>query len=101
MKRYAILRHEANESNKSGPRAGPFGRPRAGPFAASAGPPVFSVERLPDKAIAELARDPQTEAVTPVMPPRLIEPLGGEAVEAGDNWGVAAVGADQSPFSGA
>ncbi|MCE3289919.1 MAG: peptidase [Caulobacter sp.] len=95
MKRYAILRVEESEVRTRG------GLPRA--FGADAGPPVLTVEQLPDQAVPDLMQDPRTKAITPVMPIQLIRPLtvgeadGGQA----DNWGIAATGADKSIFNGA
>ncbi len=63
--------------------------------------PLIEVEDVDSKGKAELLRDPEVVAVTPAMPTRLIEPLDG-AEEAGDGaWGIAAVGADKSQFTGA
>lgn len=92
MKRYAILRHETKRSDKSGPGVRTF--------AADAGPPMFSVAELGAKDVADLARDPSTRAFTPVMPTRLIDPLSGAKGAVANNWGVAAIGADRSAFTG-
>jgi len=84
--------------------AGPFSGPRAfgretRAFAFSE--PLIEVEDVDSKGKAELLRDPEVVAVTPAMPTRLIEPLDG-AEDAGDGvWGIAAVGADKSQFTGA
>ena len=68
---------------------------------AGKGLPTLSTERLPDHAVAELVADPQVELVAPAMPTRLIRPLeSGHAVPVA-NWGIAAVKADQSPYTGA
>ncbi|WP_404373743.1 S8 family peptidase [Sphingomonas sp. MMS24-J45] len=48
---------------------------------------------------ADLAWDPEVVATAPVMPTRLIRPLG-DAASDGEAWGVAAVGADASRFDG-
>jgi subtilisin family serine protease len=93
MKRYAILREESAPANWRGTRAGGL--------SAGSGQLTFSSERLNDAAVPELARDPRTKAFTPVMPTRLIQPLASQASAVGDNWGIAAVGADLSPFTGA
>ncbi|MEP9358080.1 S8 family serine peptidase [Sphingomonas sp. KR3-1] len=60
--------------------------------------PTLAVERLADAAVAEISRTPGT-SITPVMPTRLIKPMAAEGAD-GDNWGIAAVGADRSPFDG-
>lgn len=57
--------------------------------------------------LADLSRDPDVVAIAPSMPMKLIAPtpfnVGNEAEPASQNitWGVQAVGADTSPFSGA
>jgi subtilisin family serine protease len=62
-------------------------------LSAGKGLPTLSTERLPEHAVAELVADPQVELVAPVMPTHLIRPL--------ENWGIAAVKADQSAYTGA
>jgi subtilisin family serine protease len=71
--------------------------------------PVVELERLDKSDVRELARDPEVAAIAPRMPTRLIEPVkmkkakgaGTTAAAAGDAWGIAAVGASGSAFTGA
>jgi subtilisin family serine protease len=49
--------------------------------------------------VRDLARDPEVASVAPVMPTTLIRPFP-SAADATSAWGIAAVGADVSPFSG-
>jgi len=65
--------------------------------------PRIEVEGLDPKDVREISRDPEVVAVSPVMPTRLIEPKGVDASAAadGDSWGIGAVGADVSTFTGA
>ncbi|WP_245196894.1 S8 family serine peptidase [Labrys sp. LIt4] len=66
-------------------------------------PPEITVETLPDHALRELEADPDI-SYAENMPTALIEPLDSPApavAEAGASWGIAAVGADASPFTGA
>ncbi|MGO4337299.1 S8 family serine peptidase [Labrys sp. KB_33_2] len=64
-------------------------------------PPEITVENLPDHALPELDADPDT-SYAENMPTALIEPLDSPApAVAGADWGIAAVGADASPFTGA
>ncbi len=84
--------------------AGPFSGPRAfgretRAFAFSE--PLIEVEDVDSKGKAELLRDPEVVAVTPAMPTRLIEPLAEEGPSGDEAWGIGAVGADRSPFTGA
>jgi len=62
--------------------------------------PVIEVEDVDPKGRAELLRDPEVLTVTPKMPIRLIEPLAEEDASSDEVWGIAAVGADKSQFSG-
>jgi subtilisin family serine protease len=63
--------------------------------------PRIELERLDARDVHDLARDPEVAAIAPPMPTRLIEPLEAESSAAGDAWGIAAVGADVSLFTGA
>jgi subtilisin family serine protease len=91
MKRYVILRHSAVARGVSEARQ---------VDTEAAGPVELKVERLAEKTVAELARDPQVELVCPTMPTTLIEPLESLAPAAEGNWGIGAVAADQTRFSG-
>jgi subtilisin family serine protease len=54
--------------------------------------------------VADARRDPSVRAIAPPMPVRLMEPTARSAsasASGGVAWGVVAVGADQSPFTGA
>ncbi|MDQ3644958.1 MAG: S8 family serine peptidase, partial [Actinomycetota bacterium] len=59
------------------------------------------MEDVDPKGRAELLRDPEVLAIAPEMPIRLIEPVAEEAALGDEVWGIAAVGADKSPFTGA
>jgi subtilisin family serine protease len=64
--------------------------------------PRIDVESTDIKGRNELARDPEVVAVTAAMPTRLIEPRATTGPHAeGDSWGVAAVGATASGYTGA
>jgi subtilisin family serine protease len=83
-----------------------LGNPAALDFAE----PVIELETTSARGHAELLRDPRVHAVAPPIPIRLIEPRPGtrrvranDGVTAADEttaWGVAAVGANQSEFTG-
>lgn len=60
----------------------------------------FDVEELSTASLPQLRRDPSIEAVTPLIPTALIRPRAGAATGADGNWGVAAIGADTSPYTG-
>jgi len=94
MKRYIILKR--GFARQSGSRD--LG---AELLSAGKGLPTLSTERLPDHAVAELVADPQVELVAPAMPTRLIRPLESNHAAPAANWGVAAVNADLSVYTGA
>jgi subtilisin family serine protease len=97
---YTVLREVRGLST-----AEPFGpRTRAAPAARAVTPPEprVEVESLARRDVQDLARDPSVAAIAPVMPTRLIEPFAVEASAApASAWGISAVKADESPFTGA
>ncbi|MDD2720183.1 MAG: S8 family serine peptidase [Gallionella sp.] len=68
------------------------------------GEPVLEHAKLTSKEVAELRRDPEVHAVAQPMPLKLIEPVSApqtnHAATTGNTWGVEAVHADTSPFTG-
>jgi subtilisin family serine protease len=103
MRDYIVLRdlQGARTNEPVGGGAGP--RMRGGMRVPVVPEPRIEVESLGTKDVRDIARDPEVVAVSPVMPTKLIEPreVEGEAADAGDAWGIAAVGADVSTFTGA
>lgn len=103
MDTYVVLRDLRREASGA-----PFGPMRGGGVLAA--PPSTSdlqveVERLDRRDRTELLRDPGVLALTPSMPTQLIEPFASDddpwADAAGEvTWGIEAVGADASAFSG-
>jgi subtilisin family serine protease len=101
MQTYVVLRDlqraGVGDPFGGGTRGGPGPRGLAEP------PEVkVEVEELDDRDRAELLRDPEVASLTPLMPTRLIEPFDEPtADEDGDaSWGITAVGADKSEFTG-
>lgn len=96
---YIVLRRQ------SAPDAGDPFTPGIGLEALEPPRPHISVESLDTRAIATLRRSPDVEAIAPPFPIHLIEPTMQEALanvpEPGTTWGVIAVGALASPFTGA
>lgn len=73
-----------------------------GTRAATPPEPRVEVESLARRQVQDLARDPTVAAIAPVMPTRLIRPFEVEASAAPSTaWGIPAVKADESPFTGA
>ncbi len=98
---YTVLRELRGPST-----AEPFGPRTRGAFPATRAvvPPEPKVETasLARKDVQDLARDPTVAAIAPVMPTRLIEPFEVAAAAAPTSaWGIPAVKADESPFTGA
>jgi len=66
----------------------------------SAPPEVkMDMAELNPKEVRDMGRDPEILAVSIPMPTKLVEPVGMPAV-AKDTWGIGAVKADRSPFTG-
>ncbi|MBY9022626.1 S8 family serine peptidase [Pseudomonas fluorescens] len=64
---------------------------------------TLGVEHIPLHALPTISNDPEVVALTPPMATKLIQPMKSSTVQQskGDSWGIAAVGADRSPFTGA
>jgi subtilisin family serine protease len=101
MKQKSIILRNKLRSSALDPFSGPSSVPTTRALAA---PDLeLDVDELERRDLSALHRDAEVVAVAPVMPMKLIQPLnGGEPVPAapGATWGVEAVGAHTSPFSG-
>jgi subtilisin family serine protease len=92
--------------SKQSPTRDVFSGPSARPEIAGATPPDISVsvDQIDRNELAVLNRDRDVIAVAPAMPMKLIAPLDVagvvEAAAQDVTWGVKAVGADISPFTG-
>ncbi|MBM3563721.1 MAG: peptidase S8 [Alphaproteobacteria bacterium] len=97
MVKYAILRNLAATRTAS-----PF--ESIGPTISAASPPEPQVDivKADPKDVVEIVKDPQVQALAPVMPTSLIRPveIAASAAAPGDAWGVAAVKADASSCTG-
>lgn len=91
-KKYAILRRPS--SHRDGENFRTFDSEGPG------SPPMIAYERLTDNAAASIAAEPEVEAIVPAMPTRLIQPLKGTNADDTDVWGLKAVGALSSGFTG-
>jgi subtilisin family serine protease len=104
MRQYIVLSDLGVKASPSGLRT----RSLAGPFegfrvpARSAAPPQPSIEvqSMNPHEVADIRRKPGLTAIAPVMPTSLIRPLEAETADAEDVWGIVAVKADTSPFTG-
>lgn len=95
MDRYIIVRRPAERNLDVGKRAG------RDPGAGSR--PIVSIENLSAREASEASRDDMVQEVAPIMPTVEIAPQDNGVAPAvsGGNWGIAAVGADKTKFSGA
>src|SRR5262245_2100559 len=96
MQRYAILKGRKPIST-----GGPFDSrmPESTGFQVSV--PRIEVNNLRPQDVTEAARDPDTAAIARVMPTKLIKPLDGpDGAAATNTWGIDAVGAAGSTFTG-
>jgi len=102
MAEYLVLRDLSRPVTR-GPFERPGARIEARPDALEATPaePAVQTEDLSKADVLDVARDPAVHAIAPVMPIRLIEPMGvTEADAATTAWGITAVGADVSTRDG-
>ncbi|WP_027133285.1 S8 family peptidase [Geminicoccus roseus] len=99
---YAILRDMGQVST-----ADPFGLRARGsaavrPMVLAPPEPRVEVADLAPNDVGAVARDPSVAAVAPIMPTRLVMPFEVAAADAPTAaWGISAVKADESPFTGA
>lgn len=97
-----IVLHRKSQPNLGDPFGADFSFSSAGSGASSE--PEVTVESLDTKDIAHLRRDPTVEAIAPVFPTQLIAPTSNEEAaarsESGVAWGIQAVRATESPFTG-
>ena len=99
--KHVILRTRATSLTRgpfSGPSMTPFG------FESAAGAFEIDIDDIERSRISALSRDREVVAIAPVMPLKLIAPVqvADVATPAGQTiaWGVKAVGADTSPYTG-
>lgn len=100
MKRkYTVLRGVTSRGTRDHYRGVPG--PLLSAEEAVAPEPKVDVHELSPGDLREAGRDPEVAAIAPVMPLKLIAPFEAPPVAAADrSWGIAAVGADQSPWTG-
>lgn len=98
MKNYVILRSSADAGGRLQPGLAGI---RLFESLRTTAKPEVTVERLSERELAQARKEPDVRLVTPTMPTRLIEPFDSTASAAADSWGIAAVGADKSRFTGA
>ena len=100
--RHVILRAGPSSASRGTTRGG---LPTATPATvAPAAPVAVEIENLAPARAREMAKKNDVVAIAPVMPMKLIAPVplagGAQPAAATVTWGVQAVGADTSPFTG-
>lgn len=92
MRKYAILRRQST--------TGDGGKFRGTEALGEAARPLIAYEQLSYGDAASVAADPSVEVVAPTMPTALIRPFAGSSSVGADAWGLEAVGALSSQFTG-
>jgi subtilisin family serine protease len=107
MRRYVVLRDRAAAARPVEPTirtrslAGPFESFQVQARAAAPPEPRIEVQGMSPHEVADIRREPGFTAVAPIMPTSLIRPLAASAgADVTDVWGIAAVKADSSPYTG-
>ena len=92
MRKYVIVRKQSATRGADRTRGlETIGAERSGPI-------VY--ERLTEREAASIAAEPDVEAIAPAMPIRLIEPFEAIVGDTGDTWGLDAISARTSCFTG-
>lgn len=104
MRQYMVLSNLAAKTAAPSIRtrslAGPFESFQIGTRAGEPPQPKIEVRGMSPHEVADVRRTPGFTAIAPIMPTSLIRPFSTAAADAQEVWGLAAVKADTSPFSG-
>jgi subtilisin family serine protease len=101
-RRYTILRGLRRLHTRDPFSGPPLGMGAALPRAETAPEPQVDVTELSPTSIRDLTRDPEVAAIAPIMPTKLVAPFDVPAGAAAKTaWGVEAVRANVSTFTGA
>ena len=103
MRQYIVLSDLAKPATRAirtRSLAGPFESFNVSTRALAPPEPRVEVHDLSPHEVADIRRQPGTSAVAPIMPTCLIRPLAAAAGDVQEVWGLAAVKADTSRFSG-
>lgn len=100
QRKHTVLRDATKATTREPFEPAGTNRARVGRLEVAPAPPEprIETEDLSPSALRQLARDPEVVGIAPVMPTRLITPF--ESAAAVGAWGVAAVKADVSAFTG-
>ncbi|WP_221797865.1 S8 family peptidase [Oceanobacter mangrovi] len=97
MEQYVVLREASEKTSSKVTRSVASATLGLGCNQASA---KIEVENVPNYAVRDLLSDPDVKSATPVMAISLIAPLSRVTKHNGDAWGVKAIGADTSSYTG-
>ncbi|HEY7664297.1 MAG TPA: S8 family serine peptidase [Xanthobacteraceae bacterium] len=107
MRRYVVLSDLTAAARPAAPTirtrslAGPFESFDVHTRSFAAPEPRIEVHGMSPHDVADIRRKPGVTAIAPIMPTSLIRPLAASAgADVTDVWGIAAVKADSSPFTG-
>lgn len=92
MRKYVILRKPTVTRGDGGRGVEIF---KSGPK-----PPQFAFERLTETAAASMALEPEVQAIAPAMATKLIRPMAGRTAAVNFAWGLDAIGASTSKYTG-
>ncbi len=99
MRTYAVLRDLSRPVTRE-----PFdaGEATAESVAEVPSQPRLDVHEMSKDEVRSISRDPEVQAIAPIMPTRLVEPFEVDPADAATTaWGITAVGADTSARTGA
>src|SRR4051812_10028197 len=101
MRQYTVLR---NLSLRTTPRirtrsAGPYDAFATGTKPTELPEPKIETRALRADEVTEVTRETGVSAIAPVMRTTLVRPYASESTDTDEVWGIAAVKADNSPFS--
>ena len=104
LSQYVILRLSSNAALRLADDGLKVGSKAAGAGTAFSDEIKVETAELTKREINELSRDRDVKSVAPNIPMKLYEPVEREELTAADKstatWGITAIGADQSPFTG-
>ncbi|HEY7297246.1 MAG TPA: S8 family serine peptidase [Xanthobacteraceae bacterium] len=105
MRQYIVLSNEAarpaTRAIRTRTLAGPFESFQVGTRASTAPEPRIEVQALSPHEVTDIRRKPGFACIAPIMRVSLIRPLAAAGADRQDVWGLGAVKADTSPFTGA
>lgn len=104
MKQEHIILMRKGGSATRDPFSGPMFEMSEGPFANKHDYKIdIAIEAIEKREVASLRNDPMVQSLAPTMPMKLVAPVNPDGTESdhqGDAWGIEAVRASSSPYTG-